>query len=153
MSLTDKEGELVSVGASLAAGCKPCTNYHFRRVRAAGASDVEIAQAMSDAVSVRDSAQKIMETHGLKLLGAARKALGISDEDSADNGRGRDARTTRVTELVSIAAALAVNCTSNLNRHIETARTLGVSDPEIQTVLDKASFIKGKADSFCCKRI
>jgi AhpD family alkylhydroperoxidase len=28
--LTEKEQELVAVGASIAAGCRPCTAYHVR---------------------------------------------------------------------------------------------------------------------------
>jgi AhpD family alkylhydroperoxidase len=106
MSLTPKEKELVSVGASLAAGCKLCANYHFKKVRKAGATDEEIEQAMTDAIAVRDSARRIMEWHGLKLLG--RKLRG---EDSETPGEGKG--NARITELVSIAAAFAVNCTSS----------------------------------------
>jgi AhpD family alkylhydroperoxidase len=146
MSLTPKERELVSVGASLAAGCKLCANYHFKKVRTAGATDEEIEQAMTDAIAVRDSARRIMEWHGLKLLG--RKLRG---EDSETPGEGEG--TTRITELVSIAAAFAVNCTSSLEKHIEAARSLGITDDDIQAVVDLGRFIKGKADSYCCKLI
>ncbi|UCC82614.1 MAG: carboxymuconolactone decarboxylase family protein [Gemmatimonadota bacterium] len=146
MSLTPKEKELISVGASLASGCKLCANYHFKKVRKAGATDEEIERAMADAIAVRDSAQKIMEWHGLKLL--RRKLLGQESEPSVGDGG-----TTRMTELVSIAAAFAVNCTSSLEKHIEAARRLGVADDDIQSVVDIGRFIKGKADSYCCKLI
>jgi len=147
MSLTPKEKELVSVGASLAAGCRLCANHHFRVVRKAGASDEEIEQAMNDAIAVRDSAKKIMETHGFKLL--RRK----------DRGSTTDAvvyvieNTTRIRELVSIAAAFSVNCESNTEAHIAAAHDLGVSDDDIESAVDTARFIKGKADSYCCKLI
>jgi len=36
--LSEKEKELVAVGASVAAGCIPCTRYHVKAVQAAGAS-------------------------------------------------------------------------------------------------------------------
>jgi AhpD family alkylhydroperoxidase len=137
MSLNLKEKELVAVGASVAAGCKPCTNYHFKKVREAGASDEEIKQAVSDAVSVRDSAKKIMEAHGLKHLGIVR------DLDEA----GVTENTTRIKELVSLAAAFAVNCTSSLEKHISLAQNTGISDNEIKSVLDLALFIKGQASS------
>ena len=61
MSLTVKEKELVNIGASVATGCKPCTDYHFRKLREVGALDAEIRQAISDAMIVRDSAREIME--------------------------------------------------------------------------------------------
>lgn len=144
MSLTAKEKELVSVGASLAAGCKLCADYHFKKVRRVGATDEEIEKAIFDALAVRDNAKRLMEWHGLKLLG--RRLRGESIENPVEV-----ADTTRITELVSIAAAFVVNCTSSLEKHMEAARSLGVADDEIQSVVDIGRFIKGKADSYCCK--
>ena len=42
MSLNTKEKELISIGASVASGCKPCTSFHFKEVRKTSASDDEI---------------------------------------------------------------------------------------------------------------
>jgi AhpD family alkylhydroperoxidase len=135
MSLTFKEKELANIGASVATGCKPCTDYHFNKVREAGASDEEIKHAISDALAVRDSAKAIMESHGLKHLGIATEA------DVSDSVEG----TTRIKELVSIAAAFAVNCTSSVKTHIAAARNTGISEEEVQSILDAALFIKGEA--------
>ncbi len=137
MALTIKEKELVCIGVSVAAGCKPCTNYHFKKVKEAGASKEEIQQAISDAMCVRNSAKEIMEAHGLKLLRITQDADGCACTD----------QTTRIKELVSIAAAYAVNCTSNLEKHISTARTLSIANDEIKSVLDTALFIKAQAAS------
>ncbi|HLE29744.1 MAG TPA: carboxymuconolactone decarboxylase family protein [Anaerolineales bacterium] len=52
-SLAPKEAELIAVGASIAAGCQPCTRFHFQAARAAGADDEEIRQAVRDALEVR----------------------------------------------------------------------------------------------------
>lgn len=135
MALTFKERELANVGASVATGCKPCTDYHFNKVREAGASDEEIRQAISDAMEVRDSAREIMESHGLKHLGIATDV----------HVRPRDEDTTRIRELVSVASAFAVNCTTGVKRHIAAARAIGITEEEIQSVLDAAQFIKGEA--------
>ena len=135
MSLTYKEKELANIGASVATGCKPCTDYHFNKVRDAGASDEEIRLAISDAMAVRDNARAIMESHGLKHLGIS---TGV-------DVRPRDEETTRIRELVSVASAFAVNCTTSVKKHIASARTVGISEEEIQTVLDAARFIKGEA--------
>lgn len=146
MSLTAKERELIAVGVSLAAGCKTCTDYHFKKVRAAGASDEEIEQAMTDAIVVRDKAKGIMEGHGFKLLGF--KRFGRTEEDDGDSGE-----TTRLRELVSVGAAYAVSCTSCLDKHLARARSVGVTDEELEAVVDLARFIRGRADSLCCKLI
>lgn len=145
MSLTIKERELVAVGASLAAGCKPCADLHFKKVRGAGASDDEIEAAMRDAIAVRDRARRIMEGHGFRLLGLK---LRRTEEQNDDNGD-----TTRMKELVSIGAAFVVNCTSSLDKHLAAARSVGVADEEVQAVTELATFIKGQADSLCCKLI
>ena len=118
MSLTVKERELVNIGASVATGCKPCTDYHFDKVRGSGATDEEIKRAMTDALAVRDSARQIMESHGLQHLGIA----------TAGEDREPDRHTTRIKELVSIGAAFAVNCTSNLERHIHASRSVGIDE-------------------------
>ena len=105
----------------------------------AGASDDEIRQVISDVIFVRDSAKaEIIESYGLKELGIT--------EDIYDGSS--ISRTTRIRELVSIAAAFAVNCTSNLEKHIASARTVDITDDEIEAVLDATAFVKGKAAHF-----
>jgi AhpD family alkylhydroperoxidase len=135
MALTVREKELVNIGASVATGCKPCTDFHFKKVREAGATDGEIKKAISYAMIVRDSAKEIMESHGLQHLGLAK------GEDELTGAE----QTTRMKELVSVAAAFAVNCTTNLEKHIALARNVGISEQEIESVLDAAQFIKGEA--------
>jgi AhpD family alkylhydroperoxidase len=53
MSLSLKEKELVYLGASVAAGCKPCTTFHCEKAQQTGASEDEIKTAFSDALSVQ----------------------------------------------------------------------------------------------------
>ncbi|MHC4234873.1 MAG: carboxymuconolactone decarboxylase family protein [Planctomycetota bacterium] len=146
MSLSVKEKELVSVGVSLAAGCKPCTDYHLKKVRGAGASDEEIEQAMTDAIAVRDKAKMIMQRHGLKLLGFKKTVRTEDDDDELGE-------PTRMRELVAVGAAYAVSCTSSLEEHVAAARSVGVEESEIEAVVGLARFIRGKADSLCCKLI
>ena len=137
MTLRLKERELVAVGVSVAAGCKPCTDYHVKAVREAKATDDEIRQAIDDAISVRRNASDVMRGYGLCHLGETAKAV----------EGGCTKPTTRIKELISIAAAFAVNCTTNLEKHLAVAKALGVSGEEIQDVIKLATFIKGKAAS------
>lgn len=143
MTLRLKERELVAVGASVAAGCKPCTDYHFKAARKAKLTDREIRQAIDDAMCVRQNALEVMKAYGLHHLG---------ETEQADDC-GCNEPTTRIKELVSIAAAFAVNCTANLERHLAAANTLDVSSEEIQDVIKLAGFIKGKAASHVEKMV
>lgn len=137
MPITVKEKELTAVGISVAAGCKPCTDYHLKAVRKAGASDEEIKQVVADAIAVRERATKIMQGYALVQLGEA--------------GYGGDpaptAETRRMQVLVSIGAAFGVNCTSSLERHLTAAETVGVSQEDIAKIVKLAAFIKRKAAS------
>ena len=138
MSLTLKEKELVYLGASVASGCKPCTTFHYEKAQKTGASDDEIKTAISDALSVRDDASRIMENHALKLIG-----INTNQDDGDSKGDG-----SRISIFVSIAAAFAVNCTSSLRQNIAAGRASGISDAEIYSVLMRASVrVKSEAGS------
>ena len=65
MAITPKEKELVAIGISVAAGCKPCTDHHVAVVRKARATDEEIRQAANDALAIRRRAADIMQSHAL----------------------------------------------------------------------------------------
>ena len=59
--LTEKEKELIAIGASVAAGCQPCTEYHVKSARSAGACDRSLTLAVETALGVRDSATRAMD--------------------------------------------------------------------------------------------
>jgi AhpD family alkylhydroperoxidase len=132
--LTEKEQELVAVGASVAAGCRPCTAHHVRAARAAGADKEEIRQAVNDALGVRRSASDIMARLAAKYLGdaPAEEALHVSER-------------SLMGELVSVGAALAVNCAISLETHLSAAYEQGASVRQIQTALGIARAVKNMA--------
>jgi AhpD family alkylhydroperoxidase len=132
--LTEKEQELVAVGASTAAGCRPCTAYHVRAARAAGADKEEIRQAVNGALNVRHSASDIMARLAAKYLGDA-------PAEEAPHG----SEQSLMGELVSVGAALAVNCAVSLETHLTAAYQLGATVRQIQTALDIARAVKNMA--------
>jgi AhpD family alkylhydroperoxidase len=137
MAITQKEKELAAVGISVATGCKPCTDFHVKKVREVGASDSEINQAMADAFFVRRSATEMMEAYGLARIGN-------NNPPSEPEASGK---TDRVKELVCIGAAFGVNCVSSLKTHLQAAERVGISHEDIGTIVKLSAFIKGKASS------
>lgn len=137
MAITAKEKELAAVGISVATGCKPCTDHHMKAVRKARASEKEIKQAVADALEVRKGATEIMGAYAQAYLG----------EKTEVNTAGRADELTRARELVSVGAAFAVNCVATLERHLAAAKAVGISQEEITTIVQLATFIKGKAAS------
>lgn len=136
MTLNVKEKELAAVGISVAAGCRPCTDYHLKKITSTDATPDEIRKAVADALWVKRNAADIMETHALADPGQP-----VPD----DRGRGNGG--DRTEELVKIGAAYAVNCTANLEKHRAAGRALGITDEELGEIVKLAAFIKDKAAS------
>jgi AhpD family alkylhydroperoxidase len=53
MSLDKNTLELVAIGASVAACCEPCLEFHVKAAREAGATPAEICKAIKMAEKVR----------------------------------------------------------------------------------------------------
>lgn len=137
MSISDKEKEVAAVGISVAAGCKPCTDFHLKAARKAGADESEIKQAVSDALSVRASATAIMGDYAMA------QGAGAAPVDSAQT----DHEMSRMKQLVCVGAAFAVNCVSTLEKHLALAKSSGISTDEIVELAKLAAFIKQMAAS------
>ncbi len=143
MAWTDKEKELVAVGASVAVGCRPCTDYHFNKVRETGATDDEIRQAMAIGIRVRNSATNIIRAFAYSHVDAE---IDIpAAQDAIEN--------SRIGVMVSIGAAFAVNSTADLEKHLTTAKAMGITDTEVKAVAKLALMIKGVGSSHVEKMV
>lgn len=137
MAISAKEKELTAVGISVATGCKPCTDYHVKAVRKAGAADDEIRQAVANALAVRWAATAIMERHARAHLG----------EVGPETGSKPTEQTHRIKTLVSIGAAFGVNCVASLEQHLAEAEAAGISQEDMAKIVKLAAFIKKRATS------
>ena len=151
MTLNRQDREYISVGVSVAAGCKRCFEVHVKEARFQGVAEDEIVDSMNIALDVRERAQEIMKEHGLRVLG--RKLAQIVTGEDEEGGEKAAPPGTRIEELTAAACAFAVNCERSLERHQANARAAGATDEEIQEAVRISQFIKGKAASLCCKRI
>jgi AhpD family alkylhydroperoxidase len=133
--LSQKEKELVAVGASVAAGCVPCTQYHVRAVQAAGATTDEVTRAVNVADCVKAGARGIMARVANEALGLAADTEPSCCADPTD----------RMTALVSIGAVVAANCPTLLSRYVEAGRSVGIRDDETDLVIRIAQMVRAKA--------
>ncbi len=131
--LSEKDRELIGLGASIAAGCQPCTRFHLRAASIAGANDAEINQAVNDALCVRRHATEVMA----QIVGQYPKV------PSSDRAGSQE--TLLLDELVAIGAAHAVNSVTGFETHFAAARKLGATDGQILTVLKIACAVKNTA--------
>jgi AhpD family alkylhydroperoxidase len=130
-ALTPKQKELVAVGASIAAGCRPCTEHHFDAARQAGVTDAEIRRAVDCALAIRERSGQLMATLADQLLDTPPR------RDLPERVGG-----TVIDELVAAAAALAVNWVAGVEDHLTIAKALGASGRQIQNALGMARLVK-----------
>lgn len=133
--LTEKEKALIAIGASVAAGCQPCTEHHVKNARAAGACDRSLTLAVETALAVRESATRSMDEWAGQCQGA---------RPPLDSGFRAEKR--RIAELTAVAAAFAVNSVPDLRARLEAAREFGATPEQIQFTIAMAGKIKRVAE-------
>ena len=135
MSLNEKEKELISLAASVAAGCRPCTEYHVKATRKAGACERGLALAVETALEVRKSATQKMDQWAGQCQGPR------PEVDAEFRSQKR-----QIVELEAVAAAFAVNSAPDLEARVAAARAAGATMEQIREAIDVAKGIKGVAE-------
>jgi AhpD family alkylhydroperoxidase len=147
---TDKEHALIAIGASLAAGCQPCTAHHIKAARAAGACNRSVTLAVETGLAMRDSATRFMTDWAAECQGPR------SEIDAEFR-----TQKQRIADLTAVAAALALNSAADLEKSLAAARSRGASSDEIeaalaiartirQTAQEKVEAVQVPAASPCC---
>jgi AhpD family alkylhydroperoxidase len=57
--------EIIAIGASVAAHCQPCLDYHLEKAKESGATEDDIKTAMKVGFMVEDGAGKFMRDYAL----------------------------------------------------------------------------------------
>jgi len=131
---TNKEKALISVSASIAAGCQPCTEYHVNGARRAGACDQSVALAIETALAVRESATRNMQAWADRCAGTPPE---LKQEFRSDK--------RMIAELAAVAAATAVNSVPDVLDRIERSRQAGATEEQILAAVALAASIRGTA--------
>jgi AhpD family alkylhydroperoxidase len=147
---SEKERALISLAASVGAGCRPCTAYHVKSTRAAGACERSIYLAVETALTGRAGATSAMGEWAERCPGSRPE---VDPEFRASK--------RLITELMSIATAVAVNSGPDVEVHLAAAQDSGGTVEQIraairiarqiqQTVADKIEAITNRQS--VCRR-
>jgi len=74
--------ELIAIGASITASCKPCLEYHVAKAKESGANDQEIAEAVAVGKMVRKGAASKMDQFTSAVVAGADGSEGASADGS-----------------------------------------------------------------------
>ncbi len=72
--------ELIAVGASVAANCQPCLQYHVSKAQESGADEHEIVDAIAVAKMVRKGAMAKMDQFASTIFKAAEATVDTSEK-------------------------------------------------------------------------
>jgi 4-carboxymuconolactone decarboxylase len=85
-NLTDRERELVALGAAMGSNCVPCMEHHIPAARKAGLSDAQIVEAVRLADKVRQvPARKVLDV-SLAMLGETANGPDAGQPDRGGRG-------------------------------------------------------------------
>ncbi|MCP4177178.1 MAG: hypothetical protein GY756_05365 [bacterium] len=130
-----QEKELIYLGASIAAGCTPCTKYHVKKSKDVGLSDTEIDEVIKNTASMVNSFAVEMEA-----VARHENKKTISDDFVEDKEN-----QTRENILVSLAASYSVRSEFYFRKHIKIAKIHGIIDSEICEIVKLSGFVIDKA--------
>src|SRR3989304_2818066 len=136
-SLSDKEREVVAVGAAIGAGCRPCRQYHVRAGLKAGLSEEEIRLAAEEAEGLRIHA-------ATSIADFARGLLGLSEERAAPLCSPADP----FQALAQVGAATGSNAGQALDWLLPYARGLGLTNEALTEAVEMAGVVKRVAGEF-----
>ena len=134
-TLSEQERALISLAASVGSGCRPCTAYHVTSTRSAGACDRSISLAVETALAGRTSATSAMREWAYRCQAAR-------PEVDPEFREGKHL----ITELMSIATAIAVNSVPDLERHLASAQESGATVEQIRSAIGIARKIQRIAE-------
>ena len=78
MALTDKEKELVAIGASIGGNCIPCLEHHYKKCIELGCSKEDVQEAF-------DMAKKVKETPNKEIYKTAARLIVDEVDVNADD--------------------------------------------------------------------
>ena len=140
LSASDKE--LVALGASIGAGCHPCTQYHTQAALKAGLDAVEVRWAI-------EMAQVVRARGGVAVANVGRRILGVDQQELAAQG----APPCRGSALVWLGAAAGCNSGVLLAEYAAQAAALGVGAAELREAIDVAEMVKTQAGKFLSRDV
>ncbi len=132
--MTAKGKTLIALGASVAAGCQPCTEFQVKAARAAGACDRGIQLAVESALGVRHAATRGMDRWSERCQGVRPELESIFR-----------AEARVLAELVSVSAAICVQSVPDLVLHLYQARQSGATAEQIRMAVAIAKAVRRSA--------
>jgi AhpD family alkylhydroperoxidase len=136
MALEQQDKELVAIGASIGALCRPCLEHHIPAGRDAGLTERQLARAVEVAQATHRIATGLLFQRSDELLHGTEAPAGapVPAEPSS-----------RLDELAALGASIGANCHPLLERHIAAALQQGLTAGQVRSAIKMAQFVQHHA--------
>ena len=143
MALDQKDKELVAIGASIGALCRPCIEHHIPAGRDAGLTEPELAQAAGVAEATHRIATELLSRRTRELLrsGDAPAGVAVAAEPSS-----------RLGELVALGASIGANCHPLLEQHMAGALRQGLAAGQVRSAVKMAQIVQQHAAEITARK-
>ena len=135
--LTQNERQMVNLGISITAGCRPCTKYHVRKCMESGLTDDLISYVIEKAEQVSIQAVKVLTAKAFKTLNR-----NIKMEYSVPGGKDNETDI-----LIGLAVSYTLNSSVLLGDYLNYAKHMEIGKEKISEIMVISNFIISKAKS------
>ncbi len=135
MALDQKDKELVAIGASVGALCRPCIEHHIPAGRDAGLTGPELARAVQVAQATHRTAAELLFRRSRELLGGEAPAGAAVAAEPA----------SRLGELVALGASIGANCHPLVEHHVVGALQQGLTASQVRSAIKMAETVQRHA--------
>ncbi len=136
MALDQKDKELVAIGASIGALCRPCIEHHIPAGRDAGLTEPELARAARVAEVTHRIATELLFGRTRERLRSGEAPTGVAAQVEP---------TSQLDELVALGASIGANCHPLLEQHIAGALQQGLTAGQVRSAIKMAEIVQQHA--------
>jgi AhpD family alkylhydroperoxidase len=136
MALAQKDKELVAIGASIGALCRPCIEHHIPAGREAGLTEPELARAVEVAQAIHRTAVELLFRRSRELLQATGTTADVPLRVEA---------ASRPDELVALGASVGANCHPLLEQHVAGALRRELAASQVRSAIKMAQIVQQHA--------
>lgn len=136
MALDQKDKELVAIGASIGALCRPCIEHHIPAGRDAGLTEPELARAAGVAEATHRIATELLFGRTRELLSSGEAPAGMAAQVEP---------TSQLDELVALGASIGANCHPLLEQHVAGALQQGLTTGQVRSAIKMAEIVQQHA--------
>lgn len=136
MALDQKDKELVAIGASIGALCRPCIEHHIPAGRDAGLTEPQLARAVQVAQATHRIAVDLLFRRSRELLRSGEDPAGMAVEVEP---------TSRLSELAALGASIGANCHPLLEQHVAGALRQGLAASQVRSAIKMAEIVQQHA--------